>query len=99
MSEAAEEAGFDGISLMDHLIQIPQVGREWEDFPEAYSSLAFLAGRTSNLTLGCPGHQRRSSQSGPARQDAGDDRCPFGRSGLLRTGGGLVRGRASRLRL
>ena len=52
MAEAAEEAGFDGISLMDHLIQIPQVGREWEDFPEAFSSLAFLAGRTTKLTLG-----------------------------------------------
>ena len=52
MAEAAEEAGFDGISLMDHLTQIPQVGREWEDFPEVFSALGFLAGRTSNLTLG-----------------------------------------------
>jgi len=52
MAEAAEEAGFDGISLMDHLVQIPQVGREWEDFPEAYSTLAFLAGRTTTLRLG-----------------------------------------------
>ena len=58
MAEAAEGAGFVGISLMDHLTQIPQVGREWEDFPEAYSSLAFLAGRTSNLRLGSPGDQR-----------------------------------------
>jgi alkanesulfonate monooxygenase SsuD/methylene tetrahydromethanopterin reductase-like flavin-dependent oxidoreductase (luciferase family)/predicted kinase len=52
MAEAAEEAGFDGISLMDHLTQIPQVGREWEDFPESFSALGFLAGRTSKLTLG-----------------------------------------------
>lgn len=52
MSEAAAEAGFNGISLMDHLVQIPQVGREWEDFPEVFSALGFLAGRTSNLTLG-----------------------------------------------
>jgi len=52
MAEAAEGAGFDGISLMDHLVQIPQVGREWEDFPEAYISLAFLAGRTTSLRLG-----------------------------------------------
>jgi len=52
MAEAAEEAGFDGISVMDHLVQIPQVGRQWEDFPEAYSSLAFLAGRNNNLRLG-----------------------------------------------
>ena len=52
MSAAAEEAGFAGISLMDHLTQIPQVGREWEDFPEAYTALAFLAGRTNSLRLG-----------------------------------------------
>ncbi len=52
MAEAAEEAGFDGISLMDHLVQIPQVGREWEDFPEVFSALGFLAGRTTRLTLG-----------------------------------------------
>ena len=37
---------------MDHLTQIPQVGREWEDFPEAYSALGFLAGRTTNSALG-----------------------------------------------
>ena len=52
MTEAAEEEGFFGISLMDHLTQIPQVGRVWEDFPEAYSSLGFLAGRTTSLRLG-----------------------------------------------
>jgi alkanesulfonate monooxygenase SsuD/methylene tetrahydromethanopterin reductase-like flavin-dependent oxidoreductase (luciferase family)/predicted kinase len=52
MTEAAEDAGFFGISLMDHLTQIPQVGRAWEDFPEAYSSLGFLAGRTTRLRLG-----------------------------------------------
>ena len=52
MAEAAEDAGFDGISLMDHLIQIPQVGREWEDLPEAFSSLGYLAGRTTKLRLG-----------------------------------------------
>jgi alkanesulfonate monooxygenase SsuD/methylene tetrahydromethanopterin reductase-like flavin-dependent oxidoreductase (luciferase family)/predicted kinase len=52
MAEAAEEAGFDGISLMDHLMQIPQVGREWEELPEAFGALGFLAGRTMRLSLG-----------------------------------------------
>ena len=52
LAEAAEDAGFSGISVMDHLIQIPQVGREWEDFPEAFSALAFLAGCTTSLRLG-----------------------------------------------
>jgi alkanesulfonate monooxygenase SsuD/methylene tetrahydromethanopterin reductase-like flavin-dependent oxidoreductase (luciferase family)/predicted kinase len=52
MAEAAEAAGFDGISLMDHLMQVPQVGREWEEFPEVFSALGFLAGRTTRLSLG-----------------------------------------------
>jgi len=52
MAEAAEDAGFDGISLMDHLMQIPQVGREWEEFPEVFGALGFLAGRTTKLSLG-----------------------------------------------
>lgn len=46
------KAGFDGISLMDHLMQIPQVGREWEELPEVFGTLGFLAGRTSKLSLG-----------------------------------------------
>jgi alkanesulfonate monooxygenase SsuD/methylene tetrahydromethanopterin reductase-like flavin-dependent oxidoreductase (luciferase family)/predicted kinase len=48
----AEQVGFRGLSLMDHLIQIPQVGREWEPLPEAYTALSFLAGVTSGLELG-----------------------------------------------
>ena len=31
---AADEAGFAGLALMDHLIQIPQVGRAWDPIPE-----------------------------------------------------------------
>jgi len=33
-------------------VQIPQVGREWEDLPEAYATLGFLAGRTTAIDLG-----------------------------------------------
>lgn len=33
---AAAEAGLQGIALMDHLIQIPQVGRAWEPIPEPW---------------------------------------------------------------
>ena len=32
---AASDAGFAGVALMDHLIQIPQVGRAWEPIPGA----------------------------------------------------------------
>jgi F420-dependent oxidoreductase-like protein len=37
---------------MDHFVQIPQVGREWEDMPESYATLAFLAGVTERIRLG-----------------------------------------------
>jgi F420-dependent oxidoreductase-like protein len=48
----AEAAGFDDLWVMDHFRQIPQVGRQWEDIPEAYTTLAFLAGITSEIRLG-----------------------------------------------
>jgi len=48
----AEGSGFAGVAVMDHMVQIPQVGREWEPMPEAYVTLAYLAGLTSNLELG-----------------------------------------------
>ena len=37
---------------MDHLVQIPQVGREWDNIVEAYTGLAFMAASTSSLQLG-----------------------------------------------
>jgi F420-dependent oxidoreductase-like protein len=49
---AAEEGGFESLWVMDHYVQIPQVGREWEEMPEAYTTLGFLAGRTSTIRLG-----------------------------------------------
>jgi alkanesulfonate monooxygenase SsuD/methylene tetrahydromethanopterin reductase-like flavin-dependent oxidoreductase (luciferase family)/predicted kinase len=54
VAEAAREAGLDGIALMDHLIQIPQVGRAWEPIPEPWVTLGVLAGLTagSGLRLG-----------------------------------------------
>ena len=52
MAKAAEQAGFFGISLMDHLIQIPQVGRPWENLLEPYTALSFVAAATTRLELG-----------------------------------------------
>jgi alkanesulfonate monooxygenase SsuD/methylene tetrahydromethanopterin reductase-like flavin-dependent oxidoreductase (luciferase family)/predicted kinase len=49
---AAAEAGFTGIALMDHLIQIPQVGRAWEPIPEPWVTLGMLAGLDTGLRLG-----------------------------------------------
>jgi F420-dependent oxidoreductase-like protein len=52
VAEAAEAAGFDAISVMDHVVQIPVVGPEWEDIPESTTALAYLAGVTSRVQLG-----------------------------------------------
>ena len=52
MARAAESAGFDGIALMDHLIQIPQVGRAWDPIPEPWVTLGMLAGLGTRLRLG-----------------------------------------------
>ncbi|WP_235544024.1 LLM class flavin-dependent oxidoreductase [Phycicoccus sp. Soil803] len=49
---AADEHGFAGIALMDHLIQIPQVDRAWEPIPEPWVTLGMLAGLDTNLRLG-----------------------------------------------
>ena len=49
---AAAEAGFSGVALMDHLIQIPQVGRAWEPIPEPWVTLGLLAGLGLGLRLG-----------------------------------------------
>jgi alkanesulfonate monooxygenase SsuD/methylene tetrahydromethanopterin reductase-like flavin-dependent oxidoreductase (luciferase family)/predicted kinase len=49
---AADEAGFAGLALMDHLIQIPQVGRSWEPIPEPWVTLGLLAGLGTDLRLG-----------------------------------------------
>jgi F420-dependent oxidoreductase-like protein len=52
VARAAEEAGFTSLWLMDHFVQIPQVGREWEDMLESHTTLAYLAGVTERIRLG-----------------------------------------------
>ncbi|MGF1647829.1 MAG: TIGR03560 family F420-dependent LLM class oxidoreductase [Kineosporiaceae bacterium] len=52
----AEAAGFDSLWVMDHLRQIPQVGRAWEDLPESVATLAHLAAATTTATVGCLVH-------------------------------------------
>ena len=49
MASGAQEAGFAGLALMDHLIQIPQVGRAWEPLPEPFTVLGLLAGAAPGL--------------------------------------------------
>ncbi|MEP6648960.1 MAG: LLM class flavin-dependent oxidoreductase [Lapillicoccus sp.] len=48
----AAEVGFAGLSLMDHLVQIPQVGPAWDPIPEPWVTLGYLAALDTNLRLG-----------------------------------------------
>jgi F420-dependent oxidoreductase-like protein len=48
----AESAGFSSLWVMDHFLQIPSVGREWEDMLDSYTTLGYLAGRTTSARLG-----------------------------------------------
>jgi F420-dependent oxidoreductase-like protein len=52
VARAAEDAGFTSLWVMDHLLQIPQVGREWEDMLESHTTLGYLAGVTEHIRLG-----------------------------------------------
>ena len=52
VAKAAADAGLGGIALMDHLIQIPQVGRAWEPIPEPWVTLGMLAALSPGLRLG-----------------------------------------------
>lgn len=52
VSLAAADAGFAGVALMDHLIQIPQVGRAWDPIPEPWVTLGALAALGTDLELG-----------------------------------------------
>jgi F420-dependent oxidoreductase-like protein len=52
VAQAAEAAGFTSLWVMDHFLQIPQIGREWEDMLESYTTLGYLAGVTSTIRLG-----------------------------------------------
>jgi F420-dependent oxidoreductase-like protein len=49
---AAEEAGFEAVSVMDHLHQIPPYMAGSDPMPEAYVLLGALAARTRSIRLG-----------------------------------------------
>ncbi len=49
---AAEAVGMRSLWLMDHLRQIPQVGRAWDDLPDPWPTLGFLAALTERIRLG-----------------------------------------------
>jgi F420-dependent oxidoreductase-like protein len=51
-AQAAEKAGFDMVTVMDHLYQIRGVGPETNAMLEAYTTLAGIAAHTSKVKLG-----------------------------------------------
>lgn len=52
IASRAEAAGFRDIWVMDHFRQIRSVGRPWEDMPEAYTTLGFIAAHTTTIRMG-----------------------------------------------
>lgn len=48
---AAEDAGFARVSVMDHVWQISMIGPPEHDMLEAYTTLGYLAARTSRIEL------------------------------------------------
>jgi F420-dependent oxidoreductase-like protein len=51
-AQAAEAAGFDMVTVMDHFYQIGVVGPEEEPMMEAYTTLGAIAARTERVLLG-----------------------------------------------
>jgi F420-dependent oxidoreductase-like protein len=52
LAQAAENAGFDMVTVMDHFYQIAAVGSEDEPMLEAYTALGALAVKTQRVLLG-----------------------------------------------
>jgi len=51
IAQTAEAAGFDRLSVMDHVWQISFIGPTEDEMLEAYTTLGFLAARTSRVKL------------------------------------------------
>jgi alkanesulfonate monooxygenase len=51
VAATAEENGFAKLSVMDHLWQIHMIGPPEQEMLEAYTTLGYLAGRTSKINL------------------------------------------------
>ncbi len=52
IAQAAEDAGFESIWVMDHFRQIPIVGPDWHEMLDSYTTLGFVAAATRRVTLG-----------------------------------------------
>ncbi len=52
VARTAEEVGFASLWVMDHAVQIPQVGRWWDPILEPFTTLTHLAASTRSVTVG-----------------------------------------------
>jgi F420-dependent oxidoreductase-like protein len=52
LAQAAEEAGYDSLWVMDHFFQIRSLGPVTDPMLEAYTTLGYLAGVTQRVKLG-----------------------------------------------
>src|SRR5260370_42591478 len=52
LAQAADELGFESLSVMDHYFQIGRIGPPELPMLEGYTVLAYLAGVTRRITLG-----------------------------------------------
>jgi F420-dependent oxidoreductase-like protein len=52
LTQAADQAGFDSLWVMDHLFQIRGVGRVEEPMLEGWTALGFMAAHSDKATLG-----------------------------------------------
>ena len=52
IARRAEAAGVASVWVMDHFLQIPLFGSPGDPMPEAYTTLAYLAGATDRLEFG-----------------------------------------------
>ncbi len=98
IARAAEEAGFAGLALMDHLIQIPQVGSAWEQIPEPWVTLGLLAGPRHPAAARHARHAGDVPAARDHRQGRRHARRAVRRAGVLRGRGRLVGARAPRVR-
>jgi alkanesulfonate monooxygenase SsuD/methylene tetrahydromethanopterin reductase-like flavin-dependent oxidoreductase (luciferase family) len=51
IARAGEDAGFDRVSVMDHVWQIHMIGPPEDEMLEAYTTLGYLAAQTSSVKL------------------------------------------------
>ncbi len=51
IAKGAEDAGFDRVSVMDHVWQISHIGPPEQEMLEAYTTLGFLAANTTRVSL------------------------------------------------